>query len=213
MLNVLIGNFVLLFDNWLVGWWYRDEAVFAVFRYGAREFPLVLAMATALGVSIVPRLMEDFEAGLGDLKAMTRKLFHLLFPLSIVLILCTKPLFPWVFNPELSAGASIFIIYLMMVASRVLLPNSIVLAKGQPGVIFAVGIVELLVKVVLGFAFVYWWGLPGVAWSAVAAFWVEKIGLIWYLERRCGVRTADWLDLKWYAVYVLALVGAWICTL
>lgn len=212
VLNVVISNFILLFDNWLVGWWYRDEAVFAVFRYGAREFPLAQALATALGVAIIPRLSEAFHPGLDDLRNMSRKLFHLLFPLTIALLFLTKPLFPLVFNPDFAASAPLFNIYLLMVASRVLLPNSIVLAKGEPRIIFLVGLTELATKIILGFVFIHFWGLAGVAWSAVLSFWVEKILLIIYLQKRHKIAIKQWLDLKWYGLYCILLLVAFLWT-
>lgn len=210
VLNLLVGNVVLLFDSWLVGWYFRDEAVFAVFRYGSREFPVATALATALGTAMVARLATHPVAGLEELKQKTRNLFHLVFPLTLALLFLSGPLFPRIFNPDFAASAPLFNIYLLLTASRVLLPNAIVLANGKPGAILAVGITELCVKVALGFLFIHWWGLPGVAWSAVAAFWVEKIGLIWYLEKRLGVRTADWLDVRWYGAYTVLLLLAWI---
>jgi len=208
MLNVLVGNFIILFDAWLVGWYFRDETVFAIFRYGSREFPLALALATALGTAMIPRLTADFSAGLDELKTKTRRLMHLLFPLTILLLFFSKPLFPLVFNADFAASAPLFNIYLLITASRVLLPNAIVLAKGEPRAIFWVGMVELIVKVALGFLFIHWWGLAGVAWSAVFAFWVEKLGLMWFLEKKQGVKTAEWLDVRWYLGYVLVLAVA-----
>ncbi len=209
ILNVLVGNFVLLFDNWLVSWYYQNEAVFAIFRYGSRELPLATALATALGMAMIPRLTSAPAAGLAEMKHKSLRLMHLLFPVTIGLLFVSRPLFPLLFNPDFAASAALFNIYLLLTASRVLLPNAIVLAKGQPGVIFRVGLAELAVKIGLGFWLIAWFGLPGVAWSVVLAFWVEKLGLIWFLEKKCGVRTSDWLDLRWYGAYVLALMVAW----
>lgn len=210
-LNVLIGNFVILFDAWLVGWYFKDEAVFAVFRYGSREFPLATALATALGTAMIPRLTSDFSASLAELKIKTRRLMHLLFPLTLALMFLAPPLFPLIFNPDFAASAPLFNIYLLITASRVLLPNAIALAKGEPRAIFWVGIAELAVKIALGFLFVHWWGLAGVAWSAVLAFWVEKAGLIWFLEKKHGLRTREWLDERWYWGYVALLFIGYFC--
>ena len=212
ILNVLVGNFVLLFDNWLVGWYYRDEAVFAIFRYGSRELPLATALATALGMAMIPRLTAAPAAGLAELKGKTRRLMHLLFPVTIGLMFASGWLFPRVFNAGFAASVPLFNIYLLLTASRVLLPNAIVLAQGQPGVIFRIGLAELAVKIGLGFLLIAWFGLVGLAWSAVLAFWVEKLGLIWYLEKKAQVRTSDWLDLRWYGGYVLALAATWSIT-
>jgi len=57
----------------------------------------------------------------------------------------------------------------------------------------------------LGFWFIQWWGLSGLAWSVVLSFWVEELGLMYLLERKHGVRTADWLAWKWYLGYVVIL--------
>ena len=146
------------------------------------------------------------------MKTKTRRLFHLLFPLTIALLFLTRPLFPLVFNPDFAASAPLFNIYLLLTASRVLLPNTVVLANGRPQAILAVGLAELAVKIALGFLFIRWWGLAGVAWSAVLAFWVEKIGLVWFLEKRLDVRTGRWLDWRWYLAYTVALFFAYACT-
>jgi len=212
VLNLLVGSLVVLFDSWLVGWYFQDETVFAVFRYGSREFPIATALATALGTALVARIAVQEVAGLDELKNKTRRLFHLVFPMTIVLLFLTEKLFPLVFNPAFAAAAPLFNIYLLLTASRVLLPNAVVLAKGQPRAILAVGLIELVLKVIFGFLFIHWWGLAGVAWSAVLAFFWEKIGLIWYLEKRLHVRTGDWLDRRLYAVYVAALIVAWLMT-
>ncbi len=209
MLNVLVGNFIVVFDSWLVGWYYRDETTFAIFRYGSREFPLATALATALGIAMIPRLTENLPAGLQELKNKTRRLMHLLFPLTIALLFLSGPLFPMVFNADFAASAPLFNIYLLITASRVLLPNAIVLSKGAPRSIFWVGVIELAVKIVLGFLFIQWWGLTGVAWSVVCAFWLEKLALMWVLEKKHDVATRSWLDTRWYAGYLAALLAAY----
>lgn len=209
VLNLLVGNLVVLFDSWLVGWYFQDEAIFAVFRYGSREFPVATALATALGTAMVLQIATRETTGLAELRHKTRRLFHLLFPMTILLMFFSEKLFPVVFNPEFAAAAPLFNIYLLLTASRVLLPNSVVLAKGHSRAILTVGLIELALKVVFGFLFIHWWGLAGVAWSAVLVFFWEKIALLWYLEKRLNVRTGHWLDVRLYAVYVAALFLAW----
>lgn len=213
MLSNVVSNLMLLFDNWLVGWHFGDPAVFAVYRYGAREFPLAIALVGALGVSMIPLLSNSITAGLAELKDKSRRLMHWLFPFSILLLCISKPLFPLVFNPDFAASAELFNIYLLTLASRVLLPASILLAKGDSRSIFWVSVMELCVKFILGFLFIQYWGLPGLAFSVVLSYWVEKLGLIWILEKKHGVSTPDWVDRKWYFGYFLALLGAyWIST-
>ncbi|MCB0524535.1 MAG: polysaccharide biosynthesis C-terminal domain-containing protein [Lewinellaceae bacterium] len=211
MLTTVVGNLMLLFDNWLVNWHFKDPSVFAIYRYGAREFPLALALLTALGTSLIPNLSVLPEIGLRDLKSKSLRLMHLLFPLNILLICTSAWLFPRVFNPDFALSAPIFNIYLLTLASRVLLPASIMMANDDSGNIFRISILEMSVKVILGFWFIRLWGLEGLAWSVVISFWVEKIGLILILELKHGIRTLDWVSWKWYLFYVSALfVSYWI---
>lgn len=205
MLSNVASNLMLLFDNWLVGWHFGDPAVFAVYRYGAREFPLAIALVSALGTSIIPLLSRSLPEGMDALKAKSRRLMHGLFPMTIVLLCLSKPLFPWVFNPDFAASAALFNIYLLTLASRVLLPGTILLAKGDARNLFWASTAELVWKVLLGLIFIHFWGLAGLAWSAVLSYWVEKGWQIWMLERKYGVRTREWLDVRWYAGYVVAL--------
>lgn len=210
MLNLLVGSLVLLFDAWLVGWHFNDAEVFALFRYGSREFPWATALATGLGTAMTAHLAARPDTGLAELKGQSRRLFHRVFPLTIALLFLSGWLFPVVFSPAFAAAAPLFNIYLLLTASRVLLPNAVVLAHGHARAILAVGLVELILKVALGLLFVQAWGLAGVAWSAVAVFFWEKIGLIWYIEKRLRVRTTDWLDVRLYTGYVAAMAAAWV---
>ena len=207
-LNVLAGNIIVLFDSWLVSWYYHDEAMFAIYRYGSREFPLATALATALGVVMSSRISADREAGLQELKRRSTRLMHTVFPITIGLLFVAPLLFPLVFNPDFAASAPLFNIYLLVTASRVLLPNAVVLALGAPQMIFRWGLVELVLKVLSGFIFIHFWGLPGVAWSVVLTFWVEKIGLSWYLQRQ-GIRPGDWLPVRVYFFWIVLLAAAY----
>ncbi len=209
MITSLVGSFVVMFDNWLVGWYFSDPATFAIYRFGARELPLAQALATALGVSLVPSLVQNLPEGLKMMKNMSRKLFHLLFPLAIALMFLAKPFFPLVFSLDFAASAPLFCICLMLTASRVLLPNAILISMEKTPEVLRVSLAELFLKVILGVVFIQIWGLPGVIWSAVAAFFFEKIALIWILERKFKVKTGDWLDLRWYFGYFGLLVLAY----
>lgn len=209
MLSSVVSNLMLLFDNWLVGWHFQDAAVFAIYRYGAREFPLATALVSALGTAMIPRLTTSPAEGMVETKARSLRLMHLLFPLTIVLLCTSRWIFPWVFNPDFAASAPLFNIYLLTLASRVLLPASIVLAKGDSRSIFHISVAEMLLKMTLGFWFIQCWGLEGLAWSVVISFWVEKLGLMYILEFKHKVRTAAWLEWKWYLGYAFLLFGTY----
>ena len=206
ILSSLLGNAILFFDGWLVLQWYDDASVFALYRYGARELPLALALATALGTAMIPVIGSGRAAGLAELKQRTTRLLHIVMPVTALLIVGAGWYFPLVFNTDFAAAAPLFQISLLIALSRVLLPNSILLALQQSRMIFYTGIAELAVKVILGVLMLYWAGLPGLMWSMVLACWFEKIVLGWYLHRYSGISVQQWLPLRWYVFYII-LVG------
>ncbi|MBK9106519.1 MAG: hypothetical protein IPL92_18645 [Saprospiraceae bacterium] len=83
------------FDAWLVAHRF-DEASFAIFRYGAREFPLVIALAAGLSTIMIPKLR--FVQALEELESRSTRLMHLCFPIVSVIMLLSPFLFTFFFG-------------------------------------------------------------------------------------------------------------------
>ena len=209
MANSIIGNLIVVFDVWLAGWWFKSEAIFAIFRYGSREFPLAIALSAGLATAMIPQLTGAVKTGLPELKKKSTRLMHWVFPPVIGLLLCSEWLFPVVFNPEFAASAPIFNIYLLLTASRVVMTVSPMMAFGETRAIFWVSIIELLVKILTGFLFIHLWGLSGLAFSMVATFWVEKLGHAWFLHKKYGIGLGEIVDFRWLVFWSIGLLGAW----
>jgi O-antigen/teichoic acid export membrane protein len=209
VLSGVVGNLMLLWDNWLVSNASAGTADFAIYRYGARELPISLPLCTALGAALVPLLTEDLSAGLAELKRRSTWLMHLLFPLTVVLLFSADWLYPSVFNPDFAPSAPVFKVFLLIVASRILLPGSVLLALHDARFFLKITLLELVVRVVLTTWFMAQYGLTGVAWGVALSFWVEKIALAWRLRHKHGVAMADWIDLRWYTFYLLLLFAAY----
>ncbi len=205
-LQSFTGNLVYLFDGWWVGQWFANPAIFAIFRYGSREFPWASALSTALGTAAVADIAGDTAHGLALLRQRSIRLLHVVMPVSIAMVAATPWLFPVVFNPALAPAGVLFQIYLLVTLSRVLLPNTVLIGLGETRVIFYVSLCELAVKIVTGVLFTYWWGLEGVAWSVVVAYWFEKIALAGVLWRQKGIVPGMWLPVGWYAFYAVVMV-------
>ncbi|MCB0588631.1 MAG: hypothetical protein KDD06_25280, partial [Phaeodactylibacter sp.] len=91
MLYALMGSFNQSFDNWLVNFTYNgDQQVFAIFRYGARELPLALALSNAFGSAMLPEVAANLEEALVAIREKSLKLFHFLFPFSILLVFTSR---------------------------------------------------------------------------------------------------------------------------
>lgn len=204
-----MGGFVTIFTNWIVNWHFSgDKTVFAIYRMGARELPISLALATGLSSAIVPTLVsDDFKIeNLSILKHKTTRLWHLLFPMSIILMLISNWLFKTVFNADYIESAAVFNIFLMIVISRAVFPNSILLAFKETSIIFKISIIEALIIVILSFILIQNMGLNGVAWSITIGFLMEKILMAIYLHKRHSIVLSHYMDLKWYIFYVLVLL-------
>ncbi|MFQ5447269.1 MAG: lipopolysaccharide biosynthesis protein, partial [Saprospiraceae bacterium] len=126
VLLALIGKGTDYVSGLVVTNLFEDEKSFAIFRYGAREFPLAVLMVGALTTSLIPEAAENLAAGLQRIKTITRRLSHWLFPLSMLSMLASPILFPVVFNEGFKESARVFNIFTLLLTSRILLPNVVV---------------------------------------------------------------------------------------
>ena len=209
-----IGSFVTAFSSWLINWHYLgDKEVFAIFRYGAREFPLALALATGLSNSMIPVLRENTEGGLSILKAKSRTLAHILFPISVILMLFTEGVFRLVFNPQFMASVPIFRIYLLLLTSRILFPQSILLALKETKMMLLISVVETMSIIILSFILIYPMGIAGVAWATVLGFLLEKILIIVYLKKKHNIDFRSYTEANWYGFYCFILILSYVLLL
>ncbi len=208
-LYALIGGLVNSFSFWLVGYLYRDdEATFAVFRYGAREFPLVVALTNGLGTAMIPALAGNLQNGLAQLKMRSLRQFHLLFPLSILLMLTSQYFFPIVFTKAFSESAVIFNAFLLVTISRVLFPRSVLMALQSNKIALLSSVIELIFIILLSLILAQYFGLTGIAMGTVLGATLEKVILSVYLHRRFGISIKQYTDLRWWAGYSAGLVVA-----
>lgn len=204
----LVGNAMLLWDMWLVRRLNPDPAAFAVFRYGARELPLAMALCTALGASMSPLIATNPASGMADLKHRSWRLTLLLFLVSAVLFFVSTPLFSFFFNADFKASAAIFNIYLLITASRVLLPGSVLLGLGDSKSSFRIALIEFVARIVLTWFLGAIWGLEGIALGVVLSFWVEKLGQIYVLKVKHQVQLVQWLNVPAYLAALLLLFSS-----
>jgi len=207
VLYALLGGFNTAFDNWIVNYFYEgDPEKFAVFRYGARELPLALAMASAFSTAMLPEVAADTQKALGVIKRRSRTLFHLLFPVSIVLLLTSHWFFPIVFSPEFEGSIVVFNTYLLIIISRLIFSRTILVGFKDNNMVLVISLVELVINVILSVIFIRLWGLAGIAMATVIAYMAEKILISIYLYRKYGIGLGEYTDLRWYGGYSTILI-------
>jgi len=186
---------------------YFDEAAFAVFRYGAREFPLVLLLANAFSSSMLPGFSDQskLKSNLEKIKDNSQKLGSWLFPVSGALMLLSHWAFPIVFNVSFSGSATIFNIYLLLIVSRLLFPQTILIGLQKTKAIMWASFLEIAVNVALSLWFVQFWGVAGVAYGTVCAYVFEKLVLMVFVRKIGGFGIAEYLNVKQHLLYSLFL--------
>jgi O-antigen/teichoic acid export membrane protein len=229
----LLNGFTMTFIFWIVSNHLNgNTAEFAIFRFGAREFPLVAALTTGLSNAFVPRIAASYELSASSpileanslqlvaLKNKTSKLYHILFPISIILMLLSKQLFPIIFNPAFAKSADIFNIFLLLLISRALFPQTILLALKQTKTLLFISIIETIFIVLLSFFGIFWLDViarheatEASAWALIIGYLIEKGIIIYVLKRRYSIDFQAYTNVSLYFIYSVLLILAYIIQL
>jgi O-antigen/teichoic acid export membrane protein len=186
---------------------YFDDATFAVFRFGAREFPLALLLANAFNTSMLPSFSDTSRIGynLELIRKNTEKLAKGLFLLSGLLMLLSHWAFPVLFNTGFKDSATIFNIYLLLIISRLLFPQTILIGLQKNQAILWASLGEIIVNVVFSLWFLHLWGLFGVAYGTLLAYLFEKLILMAFVKKKCGYSVSSYLNIRQHLFYSLLL--------
>jgi O-antigen/teichoic acid export membrane protein len=202
ILYALSSGLARSFDAWLVARTFSDE-IFAIFRYGVREFPLVVAFAGALSTIMIPKLADNLS--LPELRRRSTRIMHSSYPLIGLLILASPSLFAFLFGEAYRPGAFIFNIYLLLALTQLIFPQSILTARGDTRILWYVSLLELGVNIILSLILLQVMGLPGIAFGTLIAFTFEKIVLLVIVNKRYHIRSAEIMNVRVWMMYALFL--------
>lgn len=202
-----IGQWAVAFDAWLVNWYYNgDSAQFAIFRYGAREFPIVMALATGLSNAASASIASDYENGVNALKNKSLQLMHWLFPLTFLLLISSDFLYPLVFSNAFRDSVIIFDIFLILIVSRLLFPHTVAVGLRMFKEILVISITELLLNIILSAIFVQYWGIAGIAFGTWIACLFEKLAIAFWLYYKKGISISSYMGLNYWTIYSALLM-------
>jgi len=209
MLNMLVASAMDIVDGWFVSH-YFDGATFAIFRYGARELPFSSLLFASLSAALIPQIIDKNTIS-KDLKTRCNQLMHILFPISIFLMFLSPTLFKIAYNDTFTMSADIFNIYLLILISRVLLPQSYMMAYDQHKVLVVSGIMELILNISLSFWWLQIWGIYGLVFATVVSYSFQKIILIFYNKFKNNIPFTAYVDVRFFSFYsVLSIVSLYI---
>ncbi len=203
----LLSGSAQFVDGFIVTSKFNNE-VFAVFRYGARELPLALLLSNALSNALLSDFAktENLKQNLQKLKSSITRLMHFLFPLTIVLLLTSHIIFPIIFNAKFSESATIFNIYLLLVISRLLLPQTILNGLKITNPIMRAAFFELIINVILSLVFVQFLGIAGIAFATFIAYLFEKIYLVTVVKTKLKINLSEYVPVNKYAIYSVGII-------
>ena len=184
-----------------------DSSTFAIFRYGARELPFTLLMANAMSVALVPVVASGLlENSLKEIKQRSTRLMHLLFPVTIVLLLVSKWLYPIVFNPKFLGSADVFNIFLMLIISRMIFPQTILIGLRKTRIIMMAAFIEMIINIAFSLILLQYFGLMGVAYGTIIAYFSEKLILLFYSYYILKIKPSDYIPITILTAYSAILI-------
>jgi O-antigen/teichoic acid export membrane protein len=206
VLSTLLSSSASYIDGFIVTSNFSPDD-FAIFQYGARELPLALLLSNSLSMAMLPRFAQkNIESPLAEFRSEVYRLHWFLFPISILLLLTSHWFFPLVFSPQFEASAIIFNISLLLVISRVLFPQTLLIAKRMNKVLVWASVIEISFNV----GFSLWLssivGIKGVAYGTLIAFTCEKIFLMIACKKVLNISPVKYLPLKIYLVFTTLLM-------
>jgi len=213
ILTSILAGSASYIDSFIIQYNFNSET-FAVFRYGAKEFPLFILVANTFSNSILPEFSNNsIKIVLNSIKIKSRKLILLFLPITILLLLFSHIIYPYVFSYEFIESYKIFDIYLLLIVSRLVFPQTILIGLEKTKLVAAISTFELIINVVSSIILIHFFGIIGVAYGTVIAFYSEKLITIFILKQKLSIKISEYIDLKNIAILLLMVYSVFILKL
>ena len=197
-LQSLAGGGMDYIDGFLASSLSQDEGIFAIYRYGAREFPIFIILINAFVTASIPIVAESGKDAYMEIKRQLTRFMNWSFPLAISMMLISPVIFPLLFSEEFIMSALLFNIYLLILSSRVVVPQIMIIAQEKVAMLMWFSFIELALNILLSIGLFQWWGIAGIAAASFIAFEIHKCMLVVYAYKKLGVMPWEYLSIKHY---------------
>ncbi len=210
ILTTLISGSAQYTDGVIIYAFFHDPGRFAWFRYGAKEFPLVLMLANGLSNAMLPEFStrSRMKESLAKIKIKSEKLMHLLFPITMVIMLFARWFYPRLFNPDFQKSADVFLVYSLLIIPRLVFPQTIIVGRKKTNITLISALIELGLNIPLSLLMIKWgYNIQGVVLATVIVYIIGKMFLIGYAWIKMKIKPGEYIPLKVYSIYcVLTIV-------
>jgi hypothetical protein len=204
----LISGSAQYTDGVIISAVYRDPGMFAWFRYGAKEFPLVLMLANGLSTAMLPEFStrSRMKESLAKIKFKSRRLMHICFPATMIIMLFARWIYPRMFTPEFQKSADIFLVYSLLVIPRLVFPQTVIVGRKKTHITLIAALLEIGLNIPLSLLMIKWgYNIVGVALSTFAVYLIGKLFLVGYLWIKMKIKPTEYIPLKVYSLYSILL--------
>jgi O-antigen/teichoic acid export membrane protein len=208
ILTSLISGSAQYTDGVIISAVYRDPGMFAWFRYGAKEFPLVLLLANGLSNAMLPEFStrSRMKESMAKIKVKSKKLMHICFPATMMIMLFARWIYPRMFTPEYQKSADIFLVYCLLVIPRLIFPQTVVIGRKKTHITLIAALLELGLNIPLSlFMIKRGYNLVGVALATFVVYTIGKIFLTGYVWIKMKIKPGEYIPLQVYAIYSFLL--------
>lgn len=210
-ITMLIGVAMDAVDGLFVMHFFDNEG-FAVYRYGGRELPFTSVIFSALSSAMIHLLISDNKST-EALKSKVMSWVNILFPIAIALMILSPYLFRLAYSETFVFSAAIFNTYLLILISRVLMPQTLLQVYHHNDSILKATFYELILNVVLSILFVQYIGMIGLALATFCAYLFQKIMMMIQLYNLQGIKLSAYIDVKRYVIFSVILIVVYIATI
>lgn len=176
---------------------------FAIFRYGAKEMPLVTNLSSGLNNAMLTQFSSrtKIKFGLLTLKKKSLRLMHVLFPISIILLFFSDIIYHGLFTKSFFQSSDVFMVYILLIISKLVFPQTILIGLKKNRIVMWASIIEIILNIILSLLLIPKYGIVGVAVATVIIYIVEKIILIAYNHFKLGIKPTEYIPVGWYLFY------------
>lgn len=205
----LLSGLMDYIDGYAIEWLYPDFE-FSIFRYGARELPLIALVITSVSNGFVLSIRRQEDNWQSIMKARISSLIKWIFPLISILFFISPWVFTTVFSTEYIESAKFFNIYLLLILFRIMIGQSILMARLENSFLLKLSLIEVLLNISLSIILSYSMGIYGILWATVISYFVQKIYLIYFIESKLKISTNSFFPIKNYIMHASIVLIAFI---
>lgn len=207
VLHALNNGLMDYVDGWIVSAFFGEEQ-FALYRFGAKEFPFNALLIGGLVAGLIPRYAASGKVDDGAVKEEIRKLIRTLVPVNVFLILLSPLIFRYVYSSDFVISARIFNIYALTLISRVVISQVYLYVDKKNWILAASTTAEIVINIALSILLLQWLGLYGIPLATVIAYILHRIFLFAYISYGMGVNPGAYVPLREYVTAIVIMLVA-----